>query len=90
MPNVPRSARKEFEEKRIPGAQFLDLDAVASKHELGLAHMMPSASVFAAACGQLMSMNLVAFLIPFQNNLGYHRPLMLSCMWKRFWLPFNY
>ncbi|KAF8922322.1 Rhodanese-like domain-containing protein [Mucidula mucida] len=43
-------ARLSTQSKRIPGAQFLDLDGVASSHELGLKHMMPSGSVFADAC----------------------------------------
>lgn len=52
MPNSPRSGKAEFLKKRIPGAQFLDLDEVASPHELGLKHMMPEPHVFAEACGQ--------------------------------------
>lgn len=53
MPNLnpPRIAKDEFLARRIPGAQFLDLDTVASSHELGLKHMMPSGRVFADACG---------------------------------------
>jgi hypothetical protein len=51
MPGSPRNARKEFEERRLPGARFLDLDEVASSHELGLKHMMPSGDIFARACG---------------------------------------
>lgn len=51
MPNSPRKAKDEFVKKRIPGARFLDLDEVASEHELGLKHMMPSSEVFARACG---------------------------------------
>ncbi|KAJ8508080.1 hypothetical protein ONZ45_g9606 [Pleurotus djamor] len=50
MPNLPRKARDEFVKQRVPGSQFLDLDEVASPNELGLKHMMPSASVFAQAC----------------------------------------
>jgi thiosulfate/3-mercaptopyruvate sulfurtransferase len=53
MPNAPRNGRQEFLSKRIPGAQFLDLDEVASPHELGLKHMMPSNELFAKACGEL-------------------------------------
>ena len=49
MPNSPRNAAKEFVEKHISGARFFDLDAVASSHELGLKHMMPSGQIFAAA-----------------------------------------
>jgi len=54
MPNLnpPRKASEEFLSRRIPGSQFLDLDTVASSHELGLKHMMPSGRVFADACGQ--------------------------------------
>ncbi|KAJ6627166.1 thiosulfate sulfurtransferase [Mycena sp. CBHHK59/15] len=50
MPNSPRTAKAEFRAKRIPGSKFLDLDEVASSHELGLKHMMPSGRVFAQAC----------------------------------------
>ncbi|KIJ68744.1 hypothetical protein HYDPIDRAFT_106979 [Hydnomerulius pinastri MD-312] len=53
MPNSPRKPLQEFQGKRIPGAQFLDLDEVASTHELGLKHMMPSERVFAHACEKL-------------------------------------
>lgn len=53
MPNSPRNPKAEFTSKRIPGAQLLDLDEVASPHELGLKHMMPSSEVFAKACSQL-------------------------------------
>lgn len=52
MPNSPRKARDEFAVKRIPGAQFLDLDEVASPNELGLKHMMPEGRAFADACGK--------------------------------------
>ena len=51
MPNAPRNAKEEFLSKRIPGSQFLDLDEVASPHELGLKHMMPDSNTFAQACG---------------------------------------
>ncbi|CAL1696516.1 unnamed protein product [Somion occarium] len=53
MPNSPRKAREEFLKKRIPNAQFLDLDEAASPHELGLKHMMPTGQVFAKACQSL-------------------------------------
>lgn len=52
MPNSPRKGLPEFLSKRIPGAQFLDLDEVASPHDLGLKHMMPTERVFADACGE--------------------------------------
>ncbi|KIP11476.1 hypothetical protein PHLGIDRAFT_18010 [Phlebiopsis gigantea 11061_1 CR5-6] len=50
MPNSPRKAREEFLKRHIPSAQYLDLDEVASPHELGLKHMMPSPEAFAKAC----------------------------------------
>ncbi|KAJ3552434.1 hypothetical protein NM688_g4151 [Phlebia brevispora] len=52
MPNVPRNPHKEFIAKHIPGARFLGLDEVASPHDLGLKHMMPSGEVFAKYCGK--------------------------------------
>lgn len=51
MPNSPRKAKDEYFSKRIPGAQYLDLDKVASPNDLGLKHMMPSPQTFADACG---------------------------------------
>ncbi|KAG2109575.1 Rhodanese-like domain-containing protein [Suillus discolor] len=50
MPNSPRKANEEFQEKRIPGAQFLDLDEVSSPHDLGLKHMIPSERHFTDVC----------------------------------------
>jgi thiosulfate/3-mercaptopyruvate sulfurtransferase len=54
MPNSPRKPSAEFLAKRIPGAQYIDLDAVASSHELGLKHMMPDGRVFADVCGRFL------------------------------------
>jgi thiosulfate/3-mercaptopyruvate sulfurtransferase len=51
MPNTPRDASKEFIEKRIPDARYLDLDEVAEPSEFGFKHMMPSSQVFAEALG---------------------------------------
>jgi len=53
MPNSPRKAKDEFLARRIPGAQYLDLDEVASPNELGLKHMMPTPQIFAHACESL-------------------------------------
>lgn len=47
-----RDGRTEFEQARIPGAVFFDLDAV-SNHETDLPHMLPSPSDFAEAAGAL-------------------------------------
>lgn len=55
MPNVPRDARQEFVQKHIPGARYLDLDEVATPHEMGLKHMMPPSEVFAEYCGMCSS-----------------------------------
>jgi thiosulfate/3-mercaptopyruvate sulfurtransferase len=55
MPNSPRNPHDEFLAKRIPGAQFLDIDQVSSPHELGLKHMMPTERVFADACGMFFN-----------------------------------
>ena len=52
MPNSPRRGGEEYKTKHLPGARFLDLDAVASPHELGLKHMLPSPEQFAKACGE--------------------------------------
>ncbi|VDB84503.1 unnamed protein product [Peniophora sp. CBMAI 1063] len=53
MPNSPRNAAKEFLEKHIAGAQFFDLDAVASSDKLGLKHMMPTGDIFVSALRSL-------------------------------------
>ncbi|EIN13574.1 Rhodanese-like protein [Punctularia strigosozonata HHB-11173 SS5] len=67
MPGSPRKPKEELLAKRIPGAQFLDLDAVASKHELGLKHMLPAPRVFADACEEFgiePSSRVVMFVVP--------------------------
>jgi thiosulfate/3-mercaptopyruvate sulfurtransferase len=51
MPNSPRNTSKEFIERHIPSARYLDLDEVSAPHELGLKHMMPSPQVFSDALG---------------------------------------
>jgi len=47
-----RDGRAEFEQMRIPGAVFFDLDAV-SDHTSDLPHMLPSAAAFAEAAGMM-------------------------------------
>lgn len=47
-----RNGRAEFEQARIHGAVFFDLDAV-SDHATDLPHMLPSPSAFAEAAGAL-------------------------------------
>lgn len=53
MPNSTRNAKAEHAGRRIPDSQFLDLDDVASPHELGLKHMMPTPKIFTDACERL-------------------------------------
>ena len=69
MPNSPRNAKSEYLSKRIPGSQFLDLDEVASSHDLGLKHMMPDSKTFALACG----MCVVFSLLVVETNLRMDR-----------------
>jgi thiosulfate/3-mercaptopyruvate sulfurtransferase len=47
-----RDGRAEFNQARIPGAVFFDLDAVSDRSS-PLPHMLPSAEVFAEAAGLL-------------------------------------
>ena len=47
-----RDARAEFQQARLPGAVFFDLDAI-SDHGTDLPHMLPTADVFAQAVGAL-------------------------------------
>lgn len=47
-----RDARADFNEARLPGAVFFDLDAV-SDHTTDLPHMLPTAAAFAEAVGAL-------------------------------------
>ena len=48
MPNVPRNARKEYLELRVPGARFFDLDEVVDKTSM-YPHMLPSSEDFTTA-----------------------------------------
>jgi thiosulfate/3-mercaptopyruvate sulfurtransferase len=58
MPNVPRNPREEFNQARIPGARFFDLDDVIDKSS-PFPHMLPSAEDFARAAGmQLLTLCL--------------------------------
>jgi thiosulfate/3-mercaptopyruvate sulfurtransferase len=70
MPGSPRNARAEYAKKHIPGARYLDLDAVASSHELGLKHMMPTGSVFAQSMGAIFTECGCVLLIRSTGKLG--------------------
>jgi len=52
MPGEKRAPAKEFEEGHVPGAVFLDIDAV-SDHATDLPHMLPAPGAFATAVGAL-------------------------------------
>lgn len=47
-----RDAAKEFASRRIPGAQFWDVDGVADPHS-DLPHMLPSEAAFGATADAL-------------------------------------
>ncbi len=52
VPEKQVDTRRQFTERRIPGAVFFDIDDVADPdHEL--AHMLPSAAIFAEKVGKL-------------------------------------
>ncbi|CED82091.1 Mercaptopyruvate sulfurtransferase/thiosulfate sulfurtransferase [Phaffia rhodozyma] len=53
MPNSSENALQNFQKERIPKARFFDLDKVASAHDLGLAHMLPTPEIFAKAAANL-------------------------------------
>ena len=72
MPNVKRSGLEEWKSKRIPGSRYLDLDEVASEHELQLPHMMPSPATFAKYCSSSVVRALLHCLL-MQHTL--------SCTW---------
>lgn len=62
MPNSTRNAKAEHAGRRIPDSQFLDLDDVASPHELGLKHMMPTPKIFTDACGTLLKSTSCSYI----------------------------
>ncbi|GAB1299550.1 3-mercaptopyruvate sulfurtransferase [Apodemus speciosus] len=52
LPKLGRDARREFEERHIPGAAFFDIDR-CSDHTSPYDHMLPSATHFADYAGSL-------------------------------------
>ncbi|MES1198625.1 MAG: 3-mercaptopyruvate sulfurtransferase [Pseudomonadota bacterium] len=52
MPNDPRKARALYEERRIPGAVFFDIDEIADTDST-LPHMLPSPEKFASRMRKL-------------------------------------
>lgn len=52
LPTEGRSGRNEFEEVRIPGAAFFDIDAI-SDASVDLPHMLPDTEAFAVAAAAL-------------------------------------
>ena len=52
LPTVPRDAIVEYEIRRIPGAVYFDIDAIADT-STALPHMLPDAETFARMAGAL-------------------------------------
>jgi thiosulfate/3-mercaptopyruvate sulfurtransferase len=52
MPNDPRDAKALYEERRIPGAIFFEIDAIADTSS-GLPHMLPSPEMFSSRMKKL-------------------------------------
>jgi thiosulfate/3-mercaptopyruvate sulfurtransferase len=52
LPTLQRDARAEFREAHVPGAVYVDIDAIVDR-ETGLPHMLPDATTFGAAVGAL-------------------------------------
>lgn len=87
MPNVPRNAKEEFVAKHLPKARFLDLDEVASPHDLGLKHMMPPPELFAEYCGASVSTpnNLILTkIVSVQARLALLRLHMWCCKYTSY------
>jgi len=53
MPATQRDGEQEWQDKRIPGAQFFDFDRRLCDHEASLPHMMPSAALFSSEAQRL-------------------------------------
>ncbi len=53
LPAAERDGRSEWQERRIPGAQFFDYDAEIKDHQSALPRMMPSAELFTQAVQRL-------------------------------------
>ena len=52
LPQQGRQARAEYAAAHLPGAFFLDIDAVCAQHDT-LPHMLPDANTFRAAAGAM-------------------------------------
>ncbi|KAF9535576.1 Rhodanese-like domain-containing protein [Crepidotus variabilis] len=77
MPNAPRNAREEFMNSRIHHSQFLDLDGVASPHELGLKHMMPNSQTFAKACVEKLGISRDTRVVIYDSHGVFSSPRAL-------------
>ncbi|KAJ1863878.1 hypothetical protein LPJ73_000401 [Coemansia sp. RSA 2703] len=49
LPSANRSARAEFSESHIPGAQFFDIDGIKDLSKADLPHMLPPATFFGSS-----------------------------------------
>lgn len=79
LPAQNRNARAEYQEKRIPGAVFFDIDAMADT-DSPLPHMLPSPEQFAVAAGMLGISETDEIVI-------YDGPGLMSC--ARAWWTFR-
>lgn len=52
LPNQQRNALQEFQQQRIPGAYFFDIDRISDQNS-NLPHMLPSANLFAHEVSKL-------------------------------------
>jgi thiosulfate/3-mercaptopyruvate sulfurtransferase len=69
MPATGRSGAAEYLAGHIPGAVFLDIDAVADR-STGLPHMLPSPAEFAAAAGAMGLSEDMTIVVYDQVGLG--------------------
>lgn len=67
LPDQGRSARDEYLNCHIPGAQFFDIDLIADRSS-DLPHMLPSEAAFAEAAGQLGIEEFTTVVVYDQNN----------------------
>lgn len=93
IPEAQRSARTEFEQAHIPGAQFFDLDS-ASDPDSRYVNMLPGAQGFAAVAGALGIDNNTQVVIYDSSyvsarvwwmfrHFGHRRVAVLNGGWKR-------
>ncbi|TIB85130.1 Rhodanese-like protein [Wallemia mellicola] len=68
MPNANRDANEEFNQKRIPGARRLDINAISPKTSGAYQGKFPDASTFAKACSELGIKSLEDIIILYDTQ----------------------